>query len=190
MVDAALVAKIVLISYIVISPLFSYKAITFLDTTTIKVLILISIVLISFIDLELAILATIAFLVLLINLYNISCKALHQKGMVSSESKVFKAVVPVESEAVAPSEVMSFPPVVPSEMIPTPSGTPSIMTEFPPQSLFQTPQAYSSDPKYDIVQSENLYEHNIDAKIKPYEAFIQQLSPNESLKLIQTNELI
>lgn len=197
MVDALLVAKIVLISFIVISPLLSYKAVTFLDITGIKIMILISIVLISFIDLELAILSTIAFLVLLINLYNINCKALrqiHEQKVVPAESKVFKAVVAEvgsEMSQIPPSAENSVPFVATelAQIIPTPSGTKNIITEY--QTVMTMPKAYcsASTELYDIV-SDNLYEHNIDAKIKPYEAYIKQLSPNESLKLIQTNELI
>lgn len=61
-------AKVAFFIYIVLSPFIPYKPIEFMNHTLFKVLFLILIVITSFVDLQLAIIMTLAFLILIINL--------------------------------------------------------------------------------------------------------------------------
>lgn len=201
-----MIAKIILLAYIIVSPFFNYKYVAFMDQTVIKILILVAIVLISFIDIELAILSMIAFLLLLINIYCMEMveatqKLQKNKEEVSSDSSDNSSIDKQTSEDMpilllpAPTLVNSYLPIVVENLTSQelqdnpgnpgnasiPSGGNSIMSSFP--------EPYCVDDKYDSVMSNRLYEHNIDSKIKPYEAFVKQLSPDESLDLIQNNDI-
>lgn len=66
--DVLLAIKILIFIYIIISPFISYEWLSFINITPIKVILLVVIVILSFVDLQLAILAMIAFLILLVNL--------------------------------------------------------------------------------------------------------------------------
>lgn len=63
-----LYVKVALFAYIVISPFINYQYISFMNTLPVKILLLLALVGASFIDLHLAIIATLAFLVLMINM--------------------------------------------------------------------------------------------------------------------------
>ncbi len=66
--DTLLVVKIMILVYIVLSPFISYTYMRFFNYTAVKIAILILIILVSFVDLQLAVLLMIAFLILLVNL--------------------------------------------------------------------------------------------------------------------------
>ena len=66
--DVLLFFKIFIFAYIVISPFINNSWLNFINYTPIKILLLIIIVLISFIDLQLAVLSMIGFLIVLVNL--------------------------------------------------------------------------------------------------------------------------
>jgi hypothetical protein len=66
--DLLLFVKILIFVYIVASPFISHVWLRFVNYTAIKILLLIIIVFLSFIDLQLAVLAMIAFLIILVNL--------------------------------------------------------------------------------------------------------------------------
>lgn len=61
-------AKVAFFIYIILSPFIDHKYISFLNTTFAKVILLVLIVVVSFVDLQLAIIMTLAFLVLIVNL--------------------------------------------------------------------------------------------------------------------------
>jgi energy-coupling factor transporter transmembrane protein EcfT len=62
------IIKIILLIYIIISPFLDYKYFTIANTFAFKLILIIVIAAVSFIDLQLAILLTLAFLILVINL--------------------------------------------------------------------------------------------------------------------------
>ena len=66
--DVLLFFKIFIFAYIVISPFINNSWLKFINYTPIKIILLIIIVLLSFIDLQLAVLSMIAFLIILVNL--------------------------------------------------------------------------------------------------------------------------
>jgi len=66
--DVLLFFKLFIFGYIIISPFINNSWLKFMNYTPIKIVILITIVLLSFIDLQLGVLSMVAFLVILINL--------------------------------------------------------------------------------------------------------------------------
>lgn len=62
--------KIVLFVFIAISPVLNFKVLSFLNNTFIKILLLTCIIILCFIDFQLGLIATIAFLIIIINLNN------------------------------------------------------------------------------------------------------------------------
>ena len=102
--DTLIVLKIIILGYIVLSPFLSYKYMTFVNATPIKILILLLIVLVSFIDLQLAVLLMIAFLILLVNL--------NKEVLVLLKNKVTSE----ESGKVLLSKVLSEIKTIPEQM--------------------------------------------------------------------------
>jgi len=130
-----LIPKLLVFSYIVLSPFINYKYISFLNTILAKMLFIIIIVGVTFYDLQLAILLTLALLVLVINL---------------------------NSTRLPKKE--HFVPIM----------TP--ISEFPQENC-ATAETAVSEPV-----SNHLYNLYVDPKIKPYEEYVMQLSPPESVE--------
>lgn len=89
--DTLLIIKILILVYIVLSPFINYKHMRFMNSTFIKISILILIILVSFVDLQLAILLMVAFLVFLVNLNKDS--VFKVKSSVSSEQNLLPQVL-------------------------------------------------------------------------------------------------
>ena len=64
------IIKIILFVFIAISPVLNFKSLLFLNNTFVKILLLTCIIILCFIDFQLGLIATIAFLILIINLNN------------------------------------------------------------------------------------------------------------------------
>jgi len=139
------VIKIAFFMYIILSPFINYKYLTYLNNVCIKVILLVIIVTVSFIDLQLAIIMTLAFLILIINL--------NSTLIFGSKTEAFSVGLPV-------AEIKRIE-TLPSQTI----------YEFPDKC--DTAEALNP-PKES--QNKNLYDLYIDSKIKPYEAYIRQLS--------------
>jgi len=149
-----LIAKIAFFVYIVLSPFINSKYLVALNNMIFKVIFLIAIVAVSFIDLQLAIIMTLAFLVLIINL---------------NKDAIFK-----------PSMSMASMPniMLPSEHFAV--GLPSVKSE---DNMVTFPDK-CSNTEYEKEQiSDDLLNLYIDPKIKPYETYIKQLSSDEQLEM-------
>lgn len=86
--DIVLSTKIIIFSYIVISPFISYKYLSFLNTIAAKISIILLIIGTTFLDIQLAIILTLAFLILVINLNKSTIEPYIQKLQSSSERMV------------------------------------------------------------------------------------------------------
>jgi hypothetical protein len=139
------ILKIAFFIYIVLSPFINYKYLTYLNNICIKVILLVIIVTVSFIDLQLAIIMTLAFLILIINM--------NSSLIFGQKTETFSVGLPV-------AEIKRIE-TLPSQTI----------YEFPDKC--DSPQTLNPDKQ---TQNKNLYDLYIDSKIKPYEAYIRQLS--------------
>lgn len=64
-----LAAKLILFAYVVISPFFDHTFLTFLDNIVFRLCSIIAVIVVCFLDLQLGILALIAFLVFIVNVH-------------------------------------------------------------------------------------------------------------------------
>lgn len=157
-----LVAKIAFFVYIVLSPFINHAPISFLNTLVAKILLLAIIVGASFADLQLAIVMTLAFLILIINLNKEAIFGIKNTpgSQMPSMSEHFSVGLP--REALAPDSKKFEPP------------TSNNVTTFPDQC-----DSFKEDRE---KISKDLYDLYIDPKIKPYEMYIKALSNPESVE--------
>ena len=146
--------KVIVFLYIIISPFFNYSYVSFLNTLFAKVLLLALIVVASFIDLQLAVLLTLAFLILIINL---------------NKTHIFGVQ---KSKGSSPSMSEHFATGLPIEVIQSNDN----ITNFPDDDM----QCSSEIEKEKI--SNDLFGLYIDPKIKPYEMYIKQLSSPDKIE--------
>ena len=135
MLDYLTILKIIVTLFIVASPFINYTPLQFFNLLGVKILLIVSIVLASFLDLQLAILMTLALLILIIHL---------NKASIFGKKEHF-----VLKNA-------------------------ELVTEFP-----DTCTDMSHEP---TEISKDLYSFYIDPKIKPYEMYIQALSPPDMVE--------
>jgi hypothetical protein len=149
-----LTAKVAFFLYILLSPFINYKYLTFMNQIGWKVLLLVIIVASTFVDLQLSIIMTLAFLILMIHLN----KDVIFGGAAMREN--FSIGLPV-------AELQRIKDV--------PGGT---ITEFPDKcgAEFEESNGGSGGVRPIDRANINLYDLYIDPKIKPYEAYIRQLS--------------
>lgn len=156
LVYVSLFVKIVLLAYIIFSPLIDYKHLSFMNNVVVKVLLLAIIVAACFYDFQMALVATIAFLILTINLNN----SIFKTGMASGRS----------FEAFAPQ--------------PSPLDLQFANTVRIPQEVDQTQNLVCQNlSKSDI--NKDLLGLFIDDKVKPYEVFIKMMTNEEALEKAQ-----
>lgn len=177
--DVILVLKIVVLAYILVSPFVDHSVISFVNATPVKVLLLIAIILVSFIDLHLAMLFMIAFLILLINLYKKDLQNLKNtiprkhNMMPNTHQNVKEHMVRGQSIMPIPSENEHIEKFSDQHVRQT-------IAEFP------APYCPGKDYGHNSI-SDQLYLMKIDDRVKPFEEYVRRLSPEESIKLIQTN---
>lgn len=163
--DKALIAaKIAFFVYIVLSPFINHKPIAFLNSLLAKITLLVIIVGVSFVDLQLAIVMTLAFLILIINL--------NKEVIFGIKS------APTMYPGTGLSE--HFAVGLPREVLASDTRTPpytDTMSEFPDST---TDRCDALKANRDQV-SKDLYDLYIDPKIKPYEMYIRALSHPDAL---------
>lgn len=156
---ALLAAKIAFFVYILLSPFVNHKPVSFLNSLPAKILLLVIIVGASFVDLQLAIIMTLAFLILIINLNK-------------------EIIFGVKNKAVpaAPGISEHFAVGLPREFLASDTREPGAdtMTAFPDRC-----DASKGDRER---VSKDLYDLYIDPKIKPYEMYIKALSHPEAIE--------
>ena len=159
--DFLLISKVILIVFIVASPFINYNYIGVLNNAPFKIMLLLIIVIVSFLDMQLAILLMVVFFILLVNFNNLE---IHQ---------VLKKEQPLNLS-------MSMPTSMPLPIsTPTPTLTYEIVRDVDePSTLVQD---YRIEPF--------LQEGELDEKIKPFEAYIRILSPEDSFEKIQENSV-
>jgi len=150
------IIKILLLIYILISPFINYKFLSVANIFTFKLIFIILIAVISFIDLQLAILMTLAFLILVINL---NMPALVKTNTTLPTNPVFSNNQTFENFSIG----IPFEPVT--------------------ETISEFPDKCDGIKKFDDEDmNTNMYNIYIDPKIKPYENFIRQLSSPELIE--------
>lgn len=158
--EVMLFVKAVLVVYILASPLIDYKYLSFLNNVVVKVLLLAVIVAACFVDFQLALIATIAFLILSINLNNNILMSLPQPK--PHVEKFYNQPSPLDLQF---ASGVRIPPEV--------DQTQNLVCQ----------NTSRSDINKDLL---GLY---IDDKVKPYDVFIKMMTNEEALSKAQ-GELI
>jgi hypothetical protein len=185
--NAMLVVKAIILVLIVVSAFIDVSKATWLNTTPVKIGILVAVLLVSFFDLQLAILCTIAFLVLLINLNKKAIiKVFQERKIVKEEMFRGESLFPPASDKFVP-----VPPVTEHYLAPEPSKKQDEqMKNSVNQTIANFPAPYCPGPQYDNTYiSETVFSHNVDERTKPYEEYVRLLAPGSSLEQIQTNHI-
>jgi hypothetical protein len=155
---ALLAVKAVLFVFILASPFVSFKSMMFLNTPFVKILMLVTIVIVCFYDFQLTLIATIAFMILVINMNtNILMKA--------SDAKVDTFTVHQDASLSPLEQQFAEPTKIPGHIDQT-------------QNIVCT-----NENKNDL--NEDLIHHYIDDKIKPYDVYIQMMTSKDNLAKAQ-----
>lgn len=162
-----LTAKVAFFLYILLSPFINYKYLTFMNQMGWKVLLLVIIVAATFIDLQLSIIMTLAFLILMIHLNK---DVIFGGAMRDGMRENFSIGLPVAElqriKDVPGGTISDFPDKCGAEFEQSNGGAGS--------GSGSGEGAAAANP---IERANiNLYDLYIDSKIKPYEAYIRQLS--------------
>jgi hypothetical protein len=210
--DLLIFVKILIFGYILASPFISHIYLTFINYTPIKIIFLIIIVLLSFIDLQLAVLTIIAFLLILVNLNKEDIKNMQKKAdkeyttseelthnIIDSIAKPInkeemirgKSILQIPSDILEiekfqnPFSEMPNNPIKPNEKY---EQTYRYNYNDETQTISKFPKPYCNIVEYDpILISQGLSDYSLDYRTKPYEEYIRHLSPNKSIDNIQTN---
>lgn len=161
-IDMLIVLKLLLFLFIVLSPVMDLSThLSFLNHTFSKILMLALICIMCFIDFQLAIIATIAFLVLMINLNkNISKMNNHEIRDAYTNSVVDKTYL--DMQFAQPSQNLDI------------DATKNIVCN-------------NQKPQNEINQ--DIMSRYIDDKIKPYDMFIKMMTTEDALDKAQGSKL-
>ena len=202
--DLVFVVKLTLFVFIVTSPFFNVgSAFSFLDNIVAKVVLLLLIVAASFSDMQLALVAAIAFFILMLHfntstVYNTKIQNTNVKNTNVQNTKFapvdtsFQHVMSDDAQRLGHNlaaqaqmhpgydlETISMPPV-PIEALPSVeqgSSSSKVM-----HNMYEFPEVKCKAPveANDAFMNETMANYYLDPKIKPYEDFISQLT-NEDL---------
>jgi hypothetical protein len=161
-VDAMLAIKLVVFVFIVTSPFYDgAKVFAFAKNDLVKFLLLLIVIGLAFVDLQLAILAAIAFFIILI----------------------YTLPTVVTAKELPPLQPMYTAPLLaPASIIhQEEEDKPDV-----PQTMYDFPDARCSVPveANDAYVNESINNHYLDEKIKPYEQYIAQLTNEEFLESV------
>jgi hypothetical protein len=170
-VDAMLAIKLVVFVFIVTSPFYDgAKVFAFAKNDFVKFLLLLVVIGLAFVDLQLAILAAIAFFIILIYTLPtvVTAKELPPKPMYTAP---FLAPAPVILQEPEEEDKPDFIEVIQRDV---------------PQTMYDFPDARCSVPveANDAYVNESITNHYLDEKIKPYEQYIAQLTNEEFLESV------
>ena len=150
------IAKIVLFVFILLSPMISlHKHFSFLNHYVTKIVMLAVICALCFVDFQLALIATVAFLILVINLNNNISTIMNHKDKFEQQPEQ------------QPAYNVQFGPLVQDPLV---NNTANVVCQN---------QQVRNDINNDIIS------HYIDDKIKPYDVFIRMMTNEESLQKAQ-----
>lgn len=151
----SLVMKLVLFAFIILSPVIDFKNIQGMNNLIIKILLLAIIIGMCFVDFQLALIATIAFLILIINLNNNILNMSYNKQQIDN---FYNGASPLDSHFSPPIQI--------------------------PKDVDQTQNIIcQNSSKSDI--NKDIISHYIDDKIKPYEVFISMMTDKTALEKAQ-----
>ncbi len=204
---ALLVSKVLIFLYIITSPFIDHvKYLSIFNTITFKILILILIVITSFIDIQLAILLTIAFFVMIINFNKsqISKLFVNQPQVETQSQPQLQAQLQPQSQPIISSlhnnieeeqsKVTLSPALLKTDVgghIPTLRSsidTSLSVVPYTGETLYDFPDATcNTKPFEDTGISKDLIGHYIDPKVKPYEVYIRMLTNGDNLEKAQSN---
>jgi hypothetical protein len=171
--DALLVAKLAIFLFIVSSPFYDgAKAFSFARNDIVKLLLLLIVIGLAFVDLQLAILAAIAFFIILIYTLPNIAEPPKDVAIKASRSTVFTEtdILPMYEEPV------EIAPEAPEEVE---------MRDIP-QTMFEFPDARCAVPveANHAYMNDSINNHYLDDKIKPYEQYISQLTNQDYLEAV------
>lgn len=153
--------KIAFFIYILTSPFIPPKNIQFLNNIFVKILFLILIVLAVYIDIQLAIIMMIAFLVFIINLNKDKIISIKKESFGSQPENIYKSPEMTE---------VKTPPFF--------------------DTMVKMPDTQCNDMMFYRNQiSNDLFDLYIDEKVKPYENTIRKLTSPDHLENAQSNSI-
>lgn len=155
-----LVLKVTIFTFIILSPMINFRTVQFLNNVVIKIAILGIVVGICFIDFQLALLTTIAFLILIINLNN------NILNMASQTKHIDNFYNYSKQQPASPLDQQFANSIT------------------IPKEIDQTQNIVCQNSQKTNI-NEDLISHYIDDKIKPYEVFISMMTNEEVLEKAQ-----
>lgn len=174
-VDAMMVIKLIVFVFIVTSPFYDgAKVFAFAKNDLVKFLLLLVVIALAFVDLQLAILAAIAFFIILIYTLPTVVTA--------------KELPPLQPLYTAPASIIQQEPEGDSEED-SEEDQPDFIEDIQrdvPQTMYDFPDTRCSVPveANDAYVNESINNHYLDEKIKPYEQYIAQLTNEEFLESV------
>lgn len=154
-----LIVKFALFVFIILSPVVNFTYLETLNNIVVKILLLTFIIGMCFVDFQLALIATIAFLILIINLNNNILKMLPSK-QVDKFSNGGESLL--DQQFRAPVQI--------------------------PKDIDQTQNIVCQNNRKNDINGD-LITHYIDDKIKPYEVFIKMMTSDNALEKAQGEHL-
>jgi len=158
------VIKVLLFLFIIIAPALDFTKVKFMDSIIIKICILILIIAACFVDFQLAIILTIAFFILLINInYDLLRMSFNKKENFSAAAEynqAFNKLTP--SQCLPRQNLVLHPDVVHTSIVPENW-----------ECKGKEPMQYNTN--------NDLFNHYIDDKIKQYDVFLNMITSEEHL---------
>jgi hypothetical protein len=155
--EPLLISKVLLFLFIIMSPFINFANLQFLNILPVKILAVIALLLVCFVDFQLALIGTIAFLVLIINLNNY---------MLVDIKKTMDTFVNADNKN---DELQSY----------FTKPTFNLPKDIDMSKNFVCQNTNKNDMNQDMLT------YYIDDKIKPYDVFISMLTNEENLNKAQ-----
>lgn len=177
------VAKALVFLYIILSPFIDHqKYLKFLDNIAAKVMILVIIIIVSFFDFQLSVLLTIALFVLIINL---------NKNHIAKLIDISKPAPYIPPSPIVIAEttqpIMHIQSSEESENFQN-STLDTDVVPYTSDIMFNFPDASCNTKAFaETGVSDDMLNHYIDPKIKPYEVYIQMMTSKDKLADAQNN---
>lgn len=156
--DVVLISKVILFIFILLSPFIKFNTLTFLNNVIIKILLVITLLVLCFVDFQLALIATIAFLILVINMNN--------NMLIDIKKKMDNFTNSKESDNEQLKSYFSTPSV-------------NIPKDIDMSKNFVCQSSVKNNMNNDMLT------YYIDDKIKPYDVFISMLTNEQNINKAQ-----
>lgn len=157
--------KILLLAFILVSPMVHLQSFKILNAFAVKLVFVAVILVFCFVDFQLALIATIALLVLIIHMNN------NMLSEIKTRMDTFVNSTQPPKEDPLQQYFPSAPPRVPSEV--------DMQENWRRDANFVCPAKVPTDINNDM------FTHFIDDKIKPYDVFISMLTNEENIQKAQ-----